>query len=280
MVCPYTGAVLEPERILVAVAAALFIGVSKAGFGGGLGMLTTPLCVLAFGPHQAIGILLPLLCVGDAFSMVHYWGKWKAENLKFLLPGVILGVLVGVQLIGRFDKRELNLAIGLLAVLFVGFQLLKQFIFRAEGEFLPGYKLGTVFGVGTGITSTFAHGAGPVVSMFLIPQNLPKTLFVGTNVLIFTWVNWIKMPFFCLGRDVVNLAWLPKVSLINWETLKISALLTPLVPLGVWIGVELNHRFSEKWFTRAIYTFLLLAGLQLIFNFDIAGWFGAGNHRP
>jgi uncharacterized membrane protein YfcA len=273
---PYTGPVLEPERIVIAIIAALFIGVSKAGFGGGLGMLTTPLCVLAFGPHQAIGILLPLLCVGDAFSMVHYWGKWKKENLWFLLPGVVIGVLVGVQLIGRFDKRQLNLAIGLLAVLFVLFQLLKQVIFRAEGEFQPDYKLGTAFGIGTGITSTFAHGAGPVVSMFLIPQNLPKTLFVGTNVLIFTWVNWIKMPFFCLGQDLVNLPGLPKVSLINWETLKISALLMPLVPLGVWIGVQLNRRFTEKWFTRAIYSFLFLAGIQLIFNFNIAGWFGAG----
>ncbi|MEY4201068.1 MAG: hypothetical protein RLZZ265_2808, partial [Verrucomicrobiota bacterium] len=35
--------------------AVLFIGLSKAGFGGGLGMLTTPLCVLAFGPKDAIG---------------------------------------------------------------------------------------------------------------------------------------------------------------------------------------------------------------------------------
>lgn len=273
---PYTGAVFGPEHMVVAIIAALFIGVSKAGFGGGLGMLTTPLCVLAFGPHQAIGILLPLLCVGDAFSMYHYWGTWKKENLRFLLPGVVVGVLVGVQLIGRFDKRELNLAIGLLAVAFVGFQFAKHLIFRAEGQFQPDYKLGTVFGIGTGITSTFAHGAGPVVSMFLIPQNLPKTLFVGTNVLVFTWVNWIKMPFFVLGQDVIPLGWLPRVSLINWETLKISALLTPLVPVGVWLGVKLNQRFSEKWFTRAIYTFLFLAGAQLIFNFDIAGWFGAG----
>ena len=32
-------------------------------------MLTTPLCVLAFGAKDAIGILLPLLCAGDAFSL-------------------------------------------------------------------------------------------------------------------------------------------------------------------------------------------------------------------
>ena len=50
--------------IILAALGVLFIGFSKAGFGGGLGMLTTPLCVLAFTARgkdatYAIGILLP-----------------------------------------------------------------------------------------------------------------------------------------------------------------------------------------------------------------------------
>lgn len=60
----------HPTSLLVASIAVLFIGLSKAGFGGGLGVLTTPLCVLAFGARDAIGILLPLLCAGDAFSLL------------------------------------------------------------------------------------------------------------------------------------------------------------------------------------------------------------------
>jgi uncharacterized membrane protein YfcA len=81
---------------VLAAIGVLFIGFSKAGFGGGLGMLTTPICVLAFsasgkGPVFAIGILLPLLCAGDAFSIYHYWGKWERKNLKYLLPGVVAG---------------------------------------------------------------------------------------------------------------------------------------------------------------------------------------------
>lgn len=267
---------LEPERVLVAIAAALFIGVSKAGFGGGLGMLTTPLCVLAFGPRDAIGILLPLLCVGDLFSLHAYWGRWRMENLKYLLPGVVIGVLIGIRLIGKFSPRELNLAIGVLAVGFVLFQLVKEAVFRAEGEFKPGHGIGLPFGIGTGITSTFAHGAGPVVSMFLIPQRLSKTLFVGTNVLIFTWVNWIKLPFFCVDQGMTGLAWLPAESLINRRTLAISVWLVPLVPVGVWLGVWLNRRFSEVWFTRVIFLILFFAGIQLIFDFDLAGWVGAG----
>ncbi len=247
----------EWSSLALAVVAVLFIGLSKAGFGGGLGMLTTPLCVLAFGPQAAIGVLLPLLCAGDAFSLYHYWGKWERKNLGYLLPGVVLGVVIGVQLIGRFSARQLNLAIGVLAVLFVVFQLVKERIFRAEGAFAPNHALGIPSGIGAGITSTFAHGAGPVVSLFLIPQQMPKEIYVGTTVLVFTWINWIKLPFF-LANDIINVG-----------TFRTSLVFLPLIPVGVWVGVWLNRKFSEALFLKLVYLFTLITGLQLIFNFNL-----------
>ena len=244
----------------------LFIGFSKAGFGGGLGMLTTPICVLAFtakdkGPSFAVGVLLPLLCIGDAFSIYHYWGKLERKNLKYLLPGVVVGVVIGVRLMGRFSNRELNLAIGLLAVSFVVFAVVKERIFRAEGAFSPSHKTGVPFGIGAGITSTFAHGAGPLVSLFLIPQRMPKEIYVGTSVLVFTWINWIKMPFFIAQ------------GIITRETLLMGLYYLPLVPIGVWLGLWLNHKVSERLFLKLVYVITFVTGLQLIFNFNLAKWF-------
>jgi uncharacterized membrane protein YfcA len=264
---------MEWPSILLAGFAVMFIGVAKAGFGGGLGMLVTPLCVLAFGSKTAIGILLPLLCAGDLFSLYHYWRRWRAENLKFLLPGVVIGVIIGVQLVGQFSPRQLNIAIGLIALLFVAFQLTKEKLFRTEGAFAPNHSIGIPCGIGMGITSTFAHGAGPVAAMFLMPQRLPKEIFVGTSVLLFTFVNWIKLPFFCVDRSMVDLPLFAPQALITSETLLTSAKFFPLVPLGVWVGVWLNRRFSEKNFVRVIYAILLITGLQLIFNLDLAAPF-------
>jgi len=255
---------------LLAGSAVLFIGIAKAGFGGGLGMLVTPLCVLAFGPKTAIGILLPLLCLGDIFSLYHYWGKWRADNLRFLLPGVILGIVLGVQWIGRFSPQQLNLAIGIIAVLFVVFQIVRERILRAEGEFAPNHVVGLPCGVGIGVTSTFAHGAGPVAAMFLMPQKLPKEVFVGTNVLLFFWVNLLKLPFFCVDRTLVDLPFFARESLITQATLLTSLAYAPLVPLGVWLGVWLNRKFSERSFTGVIYAILLLTGTYLIFQ-GVAG---------
>ena len=255
-------------QLIFAIIAVLFIGISKAGFGGGLGLLTTPLAVLTFGSKDAIGIILPLLCAGDAFALWNYWRKWDARNLKFVLPGVIIGIVIGVQLIGQFSSRQLNVAIGCIAVTFVLFQLVKERIFRAEGTFAPNHRVGVPIGLATGITSTFAHGAGPIISMFLIPQRLPKEIFVATNVLIFTYVNWLKMPFFIIDRTQINLPVFASHALITRQTLLTSLIFFPLVPLGVWIGVWLNKKISEKAFMRVVFVFLFVTGLELIFKFE------------
>jgi hypothetical protein len=277
----YTSRVQDWSSILLASVAVLFIGIAKAGFGGGLGMLTTPLCVLAFNQlgknsTYAIGVLLPLLCAGDAFSLWHYWGKWRKENLKFLLPGVVVGIVLGVNLISwlaahREDStRIINQVIGIIAVLFVIFQLTREHLFRAEGAFQPNHKLGIPCGVSMGVVSTFAHGAGPLGALFLVPQRLPKEIFVGSTVLVFTWVNWLKMPFFVIDRTMIDLPLFVAHSMVNADTLSMSLKLFPLVPVGVSIGVWMNRRFSEKRFIQVVLGFLFLTGLQLIFNFDLA----------
>lgn len=250
------------------------MGLSKAGFGGGLGMLTTPLCVLAFGPRDAIGILLPLLCAGDAFSLYHYWGKWERRTLKYFLPGVTVGVVIGAQLFGVLSARALNLTIGGLALAFLGFQFIKEKVFRAEGKFAPNHAVGLPCGIASGVTSTIAHGAGPIVSLYLIPQQLPKEIYVGTTVLVFTWINWIKLPFFCLDRSMVDLPVFASRALITADTLTKSLTFLPLIPAGVWLGVWLNRNISERAFLRLVYALTLLTGLHLIFDFNVARLFG------
>jgi uncharacterized membrane protein YfcA len=142
-----------------------------------------------------------------------------------------------------------------MAVSFVAFQMIKERIFAAEGRFRPGHLLGSICGVGAGVTSTFAHGAGPLVSVFLIPQALPKEIYVGTTALVFFWINWIKMPFFVLN------------GIITRDTLSHSLVFVPLIPIGVWVGVWLNRKVSESLFSKLVYTMTFLAGIELIFGF-------------
>ena len=67
-----------------------------------------------------------------------------------------------------------------------------------------------------------------------------------------------------LGR---NPAFFVAADVITLETVRMGAWFLPLIPVGVWLGVWLNRRFSQVWFHRVILAGLFLAGLQLIFNF-------------
>ncbi len=222
-------------------------------------MLSTPLCVLAFNrqgkpPIFAIGMLLPLLCAADLFSMWHYWRKWNVKNLYYLIPGVVLGVYLGVRWMIHITPRQLNLAVGSFAVVFVIFQFVKEQIFKAEGTFAPSHWSGFPFGLAAGVTSSFANGAGPVVSMFLIPQKMPKEIFVGTTILVFTWINLIKLVWF-----------IPK-GIVTSSTAFYSLLFSPFIPVGVALGVWLNRKVPEKMFQFLVYALTLLTGLELLFR--------------
>jgi len=259
--------------------AIFFIGLSKAGFGGGLGVLVTPVCVIAFNsipsitPMATIGILLPLLCVGDVFSLYSYWGKWRKENFFFLLPGILLGIILGVRLFGRFTASHLNFIIGLIAIWFVIFQWLKNFLNRKSEVYKPNYKNGTIYGFFLGLTSTFAHGAGPVATMYLLPQKMKKEIYMGTTIFIFSFVNLFKLPFFAIDQSMINLPFFTETAIINWQTIKIGLCYSPLVPLGVWTGIWLNRKFSETQFVVIIYVLTGLTGLDLVWQSSFWEWF-------
>ncbi len=114
------------------------------------------------------------------------------------------------------------------------------------------FAVGVVLGTLAGFISTLAHAGGPPVTIYLLPQKLPRQLFVGTTVIFFTVVNLIKLiPYSLLG-------------LIRVGNLSTTLLLTPLCFLGVWLGLWLNQRFSDIWFNRLVYSLLLLTGIQLV----------------
>jgi uncharacterized membrane protein YfcA len=71
------------------------------------------------------------------------------------------------------------LAIGLLALSFVVFQVFRAIILGMVEKRRPHAAEGILMGSIAGFTSTLAHAGGPPVIMYLLPQKLPRHLFVG-----------------------------------------------------------------------------------------------------
>lgn len=211
-----------------------------------------PLMALAISPVQAAAIMLPILCLMDLFSLKIYLGKWDLQNLKIMIPGALIGIVLGTLTFGTLDEHAIRLLIGAIAVTFT----LNAWFGFAGRQAPAGRSItkGTIWSSVSGYTSFVAHAGGPPVMIYLLPQQLEKITYVATVNCFFLAVNAIK---------IAPYAWLGQFTPTNLIT---ALALAPLVPLGVWIGFWLQGRLNQKWFYRITQVGVLLTGLQLIYQ--------------
>jgi uncharacterized protein len=242
------------------------VGISKAGFGGGVGAVATPLMALTISVTDAAAILLPLLIIADFFSLRHYWKVYDRHSMKLLLPGGLIGIMIGALFFGYFSDNEriLKMGLGAIALAFVMFQVIRSLLLGAMIKSRPADPVGVALGVAAGFTSTLAHAGGPPATMYLLPQQLPRHLFVGTNVLFFALLNLVKLaPYAYLG-------------LLRVGNITTILILAPLAYVGVRLGVYLNKRFTDRWFNRLVYSLLFLTGLELVTGRSIIHFLAGG----
>ena len=245
--------ITDPWFFLAAVPAVLLYGISKGGFGGGLGVVAVPLMALVISPVQAAGILLPILCLMDVFSWWAYRGKWIGPELRVLIPPSLVGIAIGAALFGYMSPSIVRLIVGTVALLFTLHWLFRH---RFQGRDIK--DISRTYGIPAaataGFTSFIAHSGGPPISMYLLRRPLNRTEFVATTVVFFAVLNYVKL---------VPYAWLGQ---FNAENLLTSLALSPLAPLGVGIGVWLHRRVSDNWFFSFVYVLLFVVGLKLIYD--------------
>lgn len=241
-----------PVFYLLAGFVVLMVGLSKGGFGGGLGILAVPVLALVIDPRVAAAVLLPILCSMDLVSLWLFRGTWDKRNLLMMLPGALLGIVAGALTFQYMHADMIRLLVGLLALYFVGHHLWGKHILKRAKPQQANVLRGSFWGTTAGYVSYIAHAGGPPISIYLLPQRLHKTVFVGTTVAFFGIINYVKL---------VPYAWFGQ---LNTDTALTSLILVPLAPLGVWLGAYLHKRVSEKWFYSLCYGLLLVAGVKLV----------------
>ena len=103
------------QWVLLHLGAAV-VGLGKTGFGGGVGILSTPLFALALGGRTAVGVMLPLLLVCDVFvlSLGYYRHNIDKNNVAVLLPSMLVGIALGLPVLGIMPDEVFKKAIGVL----------------------------------------------------------------------------------------------------------------------------------------------------------------------
>ncbi len=248
--------VTDPLFYAVAIPAVLIVGISKGGVGGGLGSIGVPLMALAVSPVQAAAIMLPVLCLMDLFGLRAYWRIWDRRNLGYMLPGAMAGIAIGTFSFRYLSDDAVRLIVGAVALVFVGYQQIGPRLLAraADHRSAPHRGWGAFWGAVSGFTSFVAHSGGPPMHINLLPQRMDKTLYMGTTVVFFTIVNYVKLvPYGVLGQ-------------LSGDNLGTALILSPLAPLGIWLGVRFHHMLSDRAFYALCFAFLGLTGVKLIWD--------------
>jgi hypothetical protein len=255
--------------LIVGSVSAMVFSLAKTGFGGGLGLLAVPIMIYACQGNSdlALGIMLPMLIAADYVAVISWWRVWKLRIIAALLPGVVVGIalawgalwwlgsLEASQAGGVSEKQlsdaVLKIAVGLIALFFVTLRIVR-YLRKKDLVFRPVPWQSVAAGSSAGFTSTLAHAAGPIATMYLLPQPLSKQQFVATSAALFWFVNQLKLPAY----------W--HLGMINTDTLWAGAALLPAIVIGAVLGRFLHARLGRKQFAAVIYTLLAIAGVDLV----------------
>ncbi len=238
----------------VAIVAVLISAISKGGFGSGAGFVSAPLLAMVMPPAQAVGLLLPLLMLMDVTSLRTYWGKWDWNHARLLMLGGIPGTVLGWLLFRSISPDGVRLMVGVMAVGFVLFQYARQSGWLRPPSRAQGPVAGVIWGTVTGFTSFVSHAGGPPATMYLLGAGLAKTTYQATTVIVFWFVNAIKLPFYIA------------LGMFNGESVWVNLILAPFAVGGVFLGVWAHDMIEEKRFFQLTYVLLLLTGSKLIYD--------------
>jgi uncharacterized membrane protein YfcA len=242
----------DPTLFIIVVSGVAFlVGIAKGGFGGLMGELAVPLMALVMPVDRVIGLVLPILMIGDLFAIAFHWRRWNGRLILLLLPGAVVGVTIGTLFITNAPTESLRLALGIIILIFAVYRVLEKRILGSlqyESRNWHGLLGGTI----TGFSSALAHTGGPPVSIYLLMQNISPSAFVATAALFFFTLNWIKVPYYYFAQ------------LFDFQRLWGVAWVVLIVPLGAWFGRWISEKIDPKSFERFILVLLIALAVFLI----------------
>jgi uncharacterized membrane protein YfcA len=226
------------------------IGFAKGGFGG-LGALLTPILALVLPVASAVGVLLPMLMVGDVFAVSMYWKEWDLDLIKRMLPAGIVGALTGTFLLARLSPDGLRFILGIFVLVLVAYKFLSDRIQAMRYEPRPWHA--PAAGLLAGLASGMFNYGGPAFSSYLLLQKLKARPFIATTAIYFALLNLIKVPGF-LYTGVLDL---PLLFSLWW--------VFPFIPIGIWVSRVTLTRLSPSAFEWIIVVLLIFSSLWLLY---------------
>lgn len=239
--------------------ALLLLGALLGGFTNGLtgfgtALTAVPVWIQIMPPPMAGALGAAAGVTGQIQTMHHIWHaiEWR-RVATFIIPGLI-GVPVGTWLLPMIDIRQFKLGVGLVLVVYCGFQLLSARLARTGISSSGGRLADIAVGFGGGVMSGLAGLSGPLPIIWATfkpwSRDEKRALFQTFNFTI-------------LLTTVISSAIAGLLPPAFWISL---LLCVPATFIGVRLGTIVYRRLDDRRFDRVVVALLLAVGLSLIIS--------------
>ncbi|WP_397390074.1 sulfite exporter TauE/SafE family protein [Polynucleobacter sp.] len=241
---------IEPASFALAtliVLCAFFIfGVS--GFGSSI--VSVPLLVQMY----PLKVVVPMMVIIDICASLYVGrkssGDANIQELKWLFPFSLIGMVLGIFLLVRAPSEPLLLILGIFASI-NGVRVLVRRNVEARNPI--GKWWAAPFGFFGGVfTALFATGGPVYVSYLGLRINDPKVLRATMAFAIF------MLTFLRLTLMLVT------GLILSWEVIGLAACLMPVAFLGIWTGSHVHTKLSNASMRIAYGSILVFAGSMLL----------------
>lgn len=240
---------------IYALASSLLIltlaAVLQGFLGFGFGLLAMTALAFQFELAHAAGVvnLGAILVAGGGALRLRRAVLWP--TVARYLPGILVGVALGLLALGRIDGSLMLPALGVVVIVIAGWNLVWP-------RRLPSTGFARHLTVPVGLLGGFLGGAfntggPPLVAHLYVRDENPDAL-RGTLQILFLSISLSRAP----------LAW--SQGMLGAEILFHAMLALPCVLLGLGAGLRLGRRVSPRRFRRSAWFGLGVLGLALIAN--------------
>lgn len=250
---------------IVIISVAAFLAAILTFFSGfGLGTILTPLFMIFFPVELAIALTGVVHFFNNIFKLILVGGKANKQVLiRFGIPAVIaaffgswlllnitdLKPLFAYEMFGKtFEVYPIKFIISILLIIFASIDLIPYF---SKLEFAKN-KL-PLGGALSGFFGGLSGNQGALRSAFLIKAGLSKEAFIGTAVVVSTFVDFTRLSVYATRFT--------KSGLTDNLTLVISAALSAMV--GAYIGNKLLKKVTLRFLQVSVAILLIVISIAL-----------------
>ena len=254
--CPLLALVLRlPDKAPVSAmfddpslwlfALAWFLGGFVNGLSGmGAAMVALPIVAGSMDPHTLVPATCVCVAIISASTAWVFWRHTRWQALKFLIIGALPGSLAGLAILLILPTSVLQLAAGIIMVLFVLWQFFHA-ITMPRGDTLLS---GSIAGFFSGFINTSISFGNPPVAIYSLYAGWSQLETLG-SMNVFTLIA-------CLITCVAHAS----AGLYNMDVLWHVLFGGPATVLGMVVALPLETRISQTLFRRILLFIIAVAG--------------------